>query len=135
MSEAIHTALSALRANLRKLDVTANNLANANTQRLQEEQGLLEGDGPAGVKVTSHASRRRAPPCPRRGPREGHEMSNVSVEEELVDLIATRHAFAANSKDDPGGRRDAGHTARHPRLSRSRTLPFELLFSPHPPVL
>ena len=29
---------------------------------------------------------------------EGHAMSNVSVEEELVDLITTRHAFAAGVK-------------------------------------
>jgi flagellar basal body rod protein FlgF len=44
MSEAINTALSATGANLRKQDVTANNIANVNA-RLQEEQGLFRGDG------------------------------------------------------------------------------------------
>jgi flagellar hook protein FlgE len=99
MSEAIHTALSALRANLSKLDVTANNLANANTLDFKKSRASLEETAPAGVKVTLTRIETPGTPLP---PdeilREGREMSNVSVEEELVDLITTRHAFAANVK-------------------------------------
>ncbi|MCU0555295.1 MAG: flagellar basal body protein [Syntrophales bacterium] len=99
MSEAINTALSALRANFRKLDVTANNLSNANTQDFKKSRASFEETEPAGVKVT--ISRVETPGTPLPADEilgEGHEMSNVSVEEELVDLIATRHAFAANVK-------------------------------------
>jgi len=99
MSEAIHTALSALRANLRKLDVTANNLANANTHDFKKRKASFEETAPAGVKVTLTCVESPGTPLP---PDEvlgeGPDLSNVSVEEELVDLIATRHAFAANVK-------------------------------------
>jgi len=99
MSEAIHTALSALRANLRKLDVTANNLANANTHDFKKSKASFEETAPAGVKVTlTRVETPGTPLPPEEVLGEGHEMSNVSVEEELVDLIATRHAFAANVK-------------------------------------
>ena len=99
MPEAIHTALSALRANLRKLDVTANNLANANTHDFKKSRVSFEETAPAGVKVTLTCVESPGTPLP---PDEvlgeGHDMSNVSVEEELVDLITTHHAFAANVK-------------------------------------
>jgi flagellar basal-body rod protein FlgC len=99
MSEAINTALSALRANLRKLDVTANNLANVNTQDFKKTRASFEETAPAGVKVTlSSVDTPGSPLPPDEILGEGHEMSNVSVEEELVDLITTRHAFAANVK-------------------------------------
>jgi flagellar basal body rod protein FlgG len=51
MSEAIHTALSALRANLAKLDVTANNLANAGTRDFKKTRALSRRRR-GGVKVT-----------------------------------------------------------------------------------
>lgn len=99
MSEAINSALSALRANLRKLDVTANNIANANTHDFKKGRALFEETAPSGVKVTIGRDETPGAPLP---PDEilgeGHEMSNVSVEEELVDLITTRHAFAASVK-------------------------------------
>ena len=100
MSEAINTALSALGATLRKQDVTANNIANANTHDFKKSRGLFRGDlAPAGVKVTiSRVETPGTPLPPDEVIGEGHEMSNVSMEEELVDLITTQHAFAANIK-------------------------------------
>ena len=99
MSEAINTALSALRATLRKQDVTANNIANANTNDFKKSKASFEETSPAGVKVTiSQVETPGTPLPPDEVIGEGHEMSNVSMEEELVDLITTRHAFAANIK-------------------------------------
>ncbi len=111
MSEAIHTALSALRANLRKLDVTADNLANANTHDFKKGRASFEEAAPAGVKVT--LTRVETPGTP----------------------LPPDEVLGEGHQDDPGGRRNAGHPARHPRLNRSRALSFELLFSPRPPVL
>jgi len=99
MSEAINTALSALRATFRKQDVTANNIANANTNDFKKSKASFEETSPAGVKVT--LSRVEAPGTPLPPDEvigEVHQMSNVSMEEELVDLITTQHAFAANIK-------------------------------------
>ena len=99
MSEAISTALSALRANLRKLDVTANNIANVNTHDFKKSQAAFEETSPAGVRVTiSRVETPGAPLPPDEILGEGHEMSNVTLEEELVDLITTGHGFAANIK-------------------------------------
>jgi len=99
MSEAINTALSALRATLRKQDVTANNIANVNTHDFKKSKAAFEEISPSGVKVT--ISRPETPAAPLPADEfigEGHEMSNVSLEEELVDLITTRHLFTANIK-------------------------------------
>ena len=99
MSEAINTALSALGATLRKQDVTANNIANVNTHDFKKSRASFEETAPAGVKVTiSRVETPGTPLPPDEVIGEGHEMSNVSMEEELVDLITTQHAFAANIK-------------------------------------
>jgi flagellar hook protein FlgE len=99
MSAAINTALSALGATLRKQDVTANNIANANTHDFKKSRASFEETAPAGVKVTiSRVETPGTPLPPDEVIGEGHEMSNVSMEEELVDLITTQHAFAANIK-------------------------------------
>jgi flagellar hook protein FlgE len=97
MSEAINTALSALKATFRKQDVTANNIANANTHDFKKSKASFEETSPAGVKVTiSRVETPGTPLPPDEVIGEGHQMSNVSMEEELVDLITTQHAFAAN---------------------------------------
>jgi flagellar basal-body rod protein FlgC len=99
MSEAIFTALSALRANLRKQDVTANNIANVNTHDFKKSKAVFEETPPAGVKVTLSRAETPAAPLPADEVLgDGHEMSNVSLEEELVDLITTQHLFTANIK-------------------------------------
>ena len=99
MSEAINTALSALGATLRKQDSTAHNIANVNTHDFKKSRAAFEETSPAGVKVT--LSRVETPGTPLPADEvigDGHEMSNVSLEEELVDLITTRHSFSANVK-------------------------------------
>jgi flagellar hook protein FlgE len=99
MLEAMNTALSALGAYLRKQDITANNIANANTHDFKKSRADFQETSPDGVKVTISRIETPGTPLP---PDEvigaGHEMSNVSVEEELVDLITTQHGFEANAK-------------------------------------
>ncbi len=99
MLEAMNTALSALGGYLKKQDVTANNIANANTHDFKKSRADFEETSPAGVKVTISRMETPGTPLP---PDEvigaGHEMSNVSIEEELVDLITTQHGFEANVK-------------------------------------
>jgi len=99
MLEAMNTALSSLGAHLRKLDVTANNIANANTHDFKKSRADFEEASPAGVKVTISRMETPGTPLP---PDEvigtGHEMSNVDVAEEFIDLITTQHGFEANAK-------------------------------------
>jgi flagellar hook protein FlgE len=99
MLEAMNTALSALGAYLKKQDVTANNIANVNTNDFKKTRAVFEETSPDGVRVT--LSRVEAPGTPL-PPDEvigaGHEMSNVSIEAELVDLITTQRGFEANVK-------------------------------------
>lgn len=99
MLEAMNTALSALGGYLKKQDVTANNVANANTNDFKKSRADFEETSPAGVKVTISRMDTPGTPLP---PDEvigaGHEMSNVDVAEEVVDLITTQHGFEANAK-------------------------------------
>jgi flagellar hook protein FlgE len=99
MLEAMNTALSSLGAYLRKQDVTANNIANANTTDFKKSRADFEEASPDGVKVTISRMETPGTPLP---PDEligaGHEMSNVDVAEEIVDLITTQHGFEANVK-------------------------------------
>ncbi len=99
MLQAMNTALSALGAYLRKQDVTANNIANANTHDFKKSRADFEETSPDGVKVTINRMDTPGTPLP---PDEvigaGHEMSNVDVAEQIVDLITTQHGFEANVK-------------------------------------
>jgi flagellar hook protein FlgE len=99
MSVAMNTALSALGAYLKKQDVTANNIANVNTHDFKKSKAAFEETSPGGVTVTISQVETPGTPLP---PDEiigsGHEMSNVGIEEELVDLITTQHGFTANIK-------------------------------------
>jgi flagellar basal-body rod protein FlgC len=99
MLTAMNTALSALGAYLRKQDVTANNIANINTQDFKKSRAVFQEASPGGVTVTISRSEEPGallPPDERTG--ESHQMSNVDLEEEFVDLITTQHAFSANVK-------------------------------------
>ncbi len=97
MSVAMNASLSALGAFLKKQDVTANNIANTNTHDFKKDRAIFEETPPAGVRVTLSRVETPAPPLPADeilG--DGHQMSNVTLEEEFVDLITTQHGFAAN---------------------------------------
>ncbi len=104
MSEAFNAALSALGAFFRKMDVTANNMANVNTNNFKKSRVELEEAYPYGVKVSISRvdtpgdllpPEEALPPDERA---QNTESSNVNVAEELVELIITEHDFSANIK-------------------------------------
>ena len=99
MLTAMNTALSALGAYLKKQDVTANNIANVNTTDFKKSRTEFEETSHGGVTVSISRIETPGNPLP---PDEviggDHQMSNVGLEEELVDLITTQNGFEANTK-------------------------------------
>jgi flagellar basal-body rod protein FlgC len=99
MLTAMNTALSALGAYLKKQDVTANNIANVNTADYKKGRADFEEMTHGGVTVTISRIETPGNPLP---PDEvigaSHQMSNVGLEEELVELITTQYGFEANAK-------------------------------------
>ena len=99
MISAIYSSLSALRAFGDKLGVTSNNIANVNTDGFKKSRANLEEVSPSGVKVSiSRVETPGAPLPPDRDTGDTRESSNVAPEEEVVDLITTKHAYTANLK-------------------------------------
>jgi flagellar basal body rod protein FlgG len=99
MISAIYPALSALRAFGQRLGVTANNIANLNTNGFKKSRVDLEEASSSGVNVS--ISRVNTPGAflpPDRDTGEPQESSNVSVDEEMVNLITTKQAYTANLK-------------------------------------
>ena len=99
MISAIYPALSALRAFGHKLGVTANNIANINTNGFKKSRVDLEEASSSGVNVS--ISRVETPGAfllPDRGTGDPQESSNVSADEEMVSLITTKQAYTANLK-------------------------------------
>jgi len=98
MSDAFNAALSALGALNRKMDVTANNIANVNTNKFKKSRAEFEDVYPSGVKVSISQVDTPGDPLPPDEKGNEQESSNVNLAEELVNLITTQHAFAANIK-------------------------------------
>lgn len=97
MIHGIDPALSALRALGVKFGVAANNVANVNSDGFKKSRALLEGTAPAGVTVTIDRVDTPGYPIPaENGDPEPRESSNVSLEEETVDLLVTKRAYLAN---------------------------------------
>ena len=99
MLNGIDPALSVLRALGKKVEVTANNVANVDTEGFKKRRAILQEAQPSGVTVSIEQVNTPGAPLP---PDEGktgiRESSNVAVEEETVDLITTGHAYTANVK-------------------------------------
>ncbi len=99
MINAIHPALSALRAFGQKLGVTGNNISNINTNGFKKSRVDLEEASSSGVNVSIRRVNTPGaflPPDPETG--EPQESSNVSVDEEAVSLVTTKQAYTANLK-------------------------------------
>jgi len=96
MSDALNSALSSLGAFFRKMDVTANNIANVNTNNFKKSRAEMEDVYPSGVKVSISRVDTPGDLLPPDEQSQNQESSNVNLAEELVDLITTEHAFSAN---------------------------------------
>ncbi len=97
MGLSIESNVSALQALENKQSVTANNVANSATKEFKKSTAELQA-GPNG-SVTS-----RVQPVSTPGvmitAEDGsmQELSNVDLEEEMVNMVSTKNAYAANIK-------------------------------------
>lgn len=97
MPQAFAIALTALAAFDKKLDVSANNIANIETNNFKKSRVEFQENAVSGVKVT--ISRDNTPgmeidPNPQTG--ELQQTSNVALEEEIAGQIVTRYSYEAN---------------------------------------
>jgi len=95
---ALDSALSALDAFGTKMDVTANNIANVDTDGFKKSRAVLQE---ADHGVTVNISRVNTPGAPipaEDGTGKMNESSNVDVAEEIVNLKTTSNSFQANLK-------------------------------------
>lgn len=98
MDVSINTTLSALQAHNRKMDVTANNVANVNTNGFKRDRAIFQ-EGPAGgVSVKIHKDHTPAPtdPLAPEHPDIPSELSNVDLTTEIPGMIPTEIGYKAN---------------------------------------
>jgi flagellar basal body rod protein FlgG len=99
MSLALKAALSALDAYGQKVDVTANNIANLNTDGFKKSRAVLQEADSSGVIVSiSKVNTPGAPILSEDGTGEVRESSNVDLAEEIVNLQTAKRGFEANLK-------------------------------------
>jgi flagellar basal-body rod protein FlgC len=100
MLSAVNSTISALQAYKTQLDVTANNVANINTDNYKKSRVNLKegknGDVQATIKQDNTPGRRYQE-------LEGDRMveketSNVDLAEEFPQMMVTQHAYKANMK-------------------------------------
>ena len=100
MMNATNISLSALSAFRKKLDVTANNIANTLTDQFKKSRVTMEEASPNGVKAV--VDRVETQGLPKESIIDGEsvtvESSNVDLSEELPELAVTRTAYGANLK-------------------------------------
>jgi len=93
------SALSGIKAFATKIGVTANNIANMNTDGFKKSRAVLEEGHPSGVTVSTDEIDTPGAVLPAQdGSGATREMSNVDLEEEVVNLVTARTAFSANIK-------------------------------------
>jgi flagellar hook protein FlgE len=95
-----NSTISALQAYKTQLDVTANNIANVNTENFKKSKATLKEGANGDVQVDVQ---RIDTPGHRYQELEGDRMveketSNVDLSEELPQMILTPHAYKANMK-------------------------------------
>jgi flagellar hook protein FlgE len=97
MPQALGIALTALKAFDKKLDVSANNVANGETNNFQKSRVALQEARNGGVQVTINrvdSPGEEIDPDARTG--KAQQTSNVSLEEEFADQILTQYSYNAN---------------------------------------
>ncbi len=89
--------LSALSAFTSQMNVTANNLANVNTNGYKSSSAVIESGQGQTVKVNVVKNNSQGPMIPNESAENGvEEMSNVDVVKDMTQLIPTQHAYSAN---------------------------------------
>ena len=100
MISALNSTVSALRAFVTKLGVTADNIANAHTDGYKKKRATFQAEQNGGVRVEI---RRDESPGFRydvteNGETVEKETSNVDLTEEIPNLMVTKRAYQANLK-------------------------------------
>ena len=100
MISALNSTVSALRAFVTKLGVTADNIANVNTDGFKKNRATLQEDQNGGVRV--EIRRDNSPgfryDAVENGEKVEKETSNVDLTEEIPELMMTKRAYQANLK-------------------------------------
>ena len=100
MISALSNSVSALQAHLKKLGVTANNIANVNSEGYKKYRAVMEEDSFGGVKV--NITRVNTPGHPYEVIEDGHpvqiETSNVDLSEEHPNLMIAKRGYQASVK-------------------------------------
>ncbi len=100
MISAVNSTISALRAFVTKLGVTADNIANVNTDGFKRNRAYLHEDVNVGVRV--NIKKDESPglryDAIENGEKVEKETSNVNLAEEIPDLMLTKRAYQANLK-------------------------------------
>jgi flagellar hook protein FlgE len=100
MIAALNSTVSALRGLVTKLGVTADNIANVNTDGFKKSRVAFQADRNGGVQV--EISKDDSPgfryAAVENGETVEKEASNVDLTEEIPDLMVTKRAYQANLK-------------------------------------
>jgi flagellar hook protein FlgE len=100
MIYAMNNSLSAMSAFRKKMDVTANNIANALTDEFKKSRVTMEEGHPNGVNAV--IDRVETQGFPKESISDGEsvtdETSNVDLNEELPEMVITQTAYSANLK-------------------------------------
>ena len=100
MISAVNSAISALQVNKTRLGVTADNIANVNTDEFKKSRAIQKEGSNGDVQVNIE---RVNTPGHRYQELEGNQLiekegSNVSLEEEVPELMVTQRTYEANLK-------------------------------------
>jgi flagellar hook protein FlgE len=98
MSDAFNAALSALGPLVRKMDVTASNIAPVNTNNFKKSVAEFEDVHPSSLKVSISRVDTPGDVMPLDQMSKEQESLNVNLSEKFANLITTQHPFAANIK-------------------------------------
>lgn len=100
MIAGINSAISALSAFEKKLNSTAHNIANVNTDGYKRTRVIIEDNGSQGVSADVQKVNTPGPRVyePGNGTTSLVEKSNVDLSTEMVNLIVARRSYQANIK-------------------------------------
>lgn len=100
MVSPMSSTLSALSAFSKRLDVTADNVANVETDGFKRSRVIFEEGSSGGVSATIR--RDNSPGVPKEsfsnGTKTETESSNVDLTDEMTDLLTTKAGYQANLK-------------------------------------
>ncbi len=97
--EILNIALSGIRASEKKLEITANNVVNSQTDHFRKSRAVLQEEIPSGVKVViSKPNGEQDRFTPERNRTDANAESHVCLEEEIANLITTSTMYESNLK-------------------------------------